>query len=312
MDPANIACVRRFNRAVTRRIGALEDSYLARGRPLGEARLLYEIGQGAGDLRLLRSRLGLDSGYLSRLLRALERQGLVEVSRKPGDARVREASLTEAGRDEIAAYDRLSDALARSLLGPLSDRQQLRLVKSMGEVERLLAAGAVSIAVEPASSADAQACLSRYFDELATRFTEGFSPTHGEASAMELDPPHGWFLVARLDGEAVGCGALKRLTADVGEVKRVWCRPDTRGMGIASRIMQQLEDIAAAAGFRAVRLDTNRSLTEAHALYRGRGYREIGRYNDNPYAHHWFEKTLATAAPPSDQAPGPSTATPGR
>jgi N-acetylglutamate synthase-like GNAT family acetyltransferase len=105
-------------------------------------------------------------------------------------------------------------------------------------------------------------------------------------------PPHGYLVLARLDGEAVGCGALKRLSDDVGEIKRVWCGSAVRGKGVATGIMDRLEAIARDAGFKTLRLDTNRTLTEAHTLYRKLGYREIGRYNDNPYAHHWFEKRL--------------------
>ncbi|HHZ07698.1 MAG TPA: GNAT family N-acetyltransferase, partial [Rhizobiales bacterium] len=105
-------------------------------------------------------------------------------------------------------------------------------------------------------------------------------------------PPAGWFLVARVGEEPVGCGALKRLDDATGEIKRVWTAGTERGLGVASRIMDRVEALARDAGFKRVRLDTNRTLVEAQAMYRSRGYREIGRYNDNPYAHHWFEKAL--------------------
>src|ERR687888_1477551 len=109
MDAQQIQQVRSFNRLVTQRIGALEDSYLSRGRPLGEARVIFEIGSSGGiDLRALRQKLGLDSGYLSRLLRALEVGGLVEGRKSPIDGRVRHVSLTRAGHAEYASYDRLS------------------------------------------------------------------------------------------------------------------------------------------------------------------------------------------------------------
>src|SRR5579859_5404098 len=144
-DPA-VEQVRRFNRVVTERVGALNDRFLGRPRPLGEARLLWEIGPGGLEVRLLRSRLGLDSGYLSRMLRSLEADGLVEVSPSPSDARIRVARLTPAGRRERAALDRRSDELADSLLSPLSAEQQRRLVGAMREVEQLLVAPGVRIA----------------------------------------------------------------------------------------------------------------------------------------------------------------------
>src|ERR671934_1867393 len=117
-EEAMVAEVRRFNRTVTAQVGALDDRFLGRARPLGEARLLWEIGLDGCEVRLLRARLGLDSGYLSRLLRSLEAAGLVTVAAGGSDRRVRVARLTAAGRRERAALDKRSDELARSLLAP--------------------------------------------------------------------------------------------------------------------------------------------------------------------------------------------------
>jgi DNA-binding MarR family transcriptional regulator/GNAT superfamily N-acetyltransferase len=294
MDVDQIQKVRSFNRTVTRRIGALDDSYMSRGRPLGEARLIFEIGPREGiDLRALRSQLGLDSGYLSRLLRSLEGQGLVRSRKKTEDGRVRELSLTAKGRREWQAYDTLSDDLARAILFSMNDTQRAKLVAAMTEVERLIRAAGVTIAQEPAGSDDAQYCLGEYRTELASRFDGGFDPSKGNnLTVEEMTPPAGYLLVARLDGKPIGCGALKRLDAKEGEVKRVWTSPDARGLGVASRMMDSLEQLARDVGFRTIKLDTNRTLTEAQAMYRKRGYRTIGRYNDNPYAHHWFEKDV--------------------
>lgn len=292
MNRTEIDQVRRFNRLVTKRIGVLEDSYLSRGRPLGEARVLFEIGlSGETALQVLRERLGLDSGYLSRLMRSLEGQGAIELSRDEADARARLARLTPNGEAEFEAYDRLSDQLASGLLEPLNPSQRTRLVAAMAEVERLLRASSVTVELEPAGGADARWCLGEYYAELARRFDAGFDPLAGNNfDPAETTPPKGWFLIARLDGEPVGCGALKRLDATTGEIKRVWTAASVRGMGVASRIMDRLEALAGEAGFATVRLDTNKTLTEAHALYRKRGYRETPRYNDNPYADHWFAK----------------------
>src|SRR5436305_9877860 len=133
--------VRRFNRTVTERVGALNDRFLGRGRPLGEARLLWEIGEAGCEVRLLRARLGLDSGYVSRLLRSLGSAGFVRLVAGEGDRRIRVARLTPAGRRERAELDRRSDELAAALLEPLSAGQRRRLVAAMGDVERLLVAG---------------------------------------------------------------------------------------------------------------------------------------------------------------------------
>ncbi len=279
--------------AVTQTVGALDESYLRRGRPLGEARLVFEVGLAGADVKELREKLGLDSGYLSRLLRSLATQGLIEVGAVAGDARLRRVTLTRKGRAERAAYDRLSDRLAASLLEPLDAGQREHLLAAMGEVERLMRAAAVEVAFESPASPDARWCLDHYFRELAERFESGFDPAQdGFAPEKDLAPPAGCFVVARLKGEPIGCGALKRVDETTGEIKRVWTAPSARGVGVARRVLRKLEAAARDAGLKILRLDTNRALKEAHALYRKEGFWEVARFNDNPYAHHWFEKRL--------------------
>jgi DNA-binding MarR family transcriptional regulator len=293
MSDAAIQQVRRFNRLITRRVGALDDSYLSRGRPLGEARLIFEIGLAGADARSLRAALGLDSGYLSRLLRALSAEGLIEVARGKGDARVKRVALTAKGRGELAAYERLSDELAGAILAPLAPPQRERLLAAMAEVERLMRAGAVVVGREPADAADAVWCLDAYYRELARRFDAGFDPANGKPVGVEdMTPPRGWLFLARLDGRPVGCGALVRLSAKECEIKRMWTAPEARGLGVAKRLIAAIEAQAGEAGLTTLRLDTNRALKEAQALYRKLGFVEIARYNDNPYADHWFEKRL--------------------
>jgi GNAT superfamily N-acetyltransferase len=136
-------------------------------------------------------------------------------------------------------------------------------------------------------------CLAQYFSELARRFEAGFDPARSiSANADELTPPTGVFVVARLGGRPVGCGALKRKDRRTGEIKRMWVSSDTRGLGIGRRILEALEARARTFGLRTLRLETNRTLEEAQALYRGCGCAEIAPFNDEPYAHHWFEKSL--------------------
>jgi len=167
MLPDHIEQVRAFNRLVTQRAGALDQNFLGRDRPLGESRVLFEIGEEGADLRDLRARLGLDSGYLSRVIQSLAARGLVRLSAGPGDERVRRAQLTRKGRVEVEEMNRRSDRAAEGILAPLSEAQRERLVGAMSEVHRLLRAAGTRIErVDPASSA-ARWCVNQYFAELA-------------------------------------------------------------------------------------------------------------------------------------------------
>ena len=293
MDAAAVGKVRSFNRTVTQRVGVLQDEYLGRGRPLGASRVLWEIGAGPTDLRSLRSRLDLDSGYLSRLIRSLEADRLVAVEPDPADRRVRTVRLTDAGRAERDLVDARSDELAWSLLTPLSDAQRARLVEAMGDVERLLTAGLVDVAAADPVSDAAQYCLRSYYAELNERFDTGFDPALSLLpDTTELIEPAGLLLVARLRDEPIGCVALKLHGGEPAEVKRMWVVPSARGLGVGRRLLSEVEQRAADRGVRALRLDTNKSLREAHNLYRSSGYREVEPFNDEPYAHLWFEKRL--------------------
>lgn len=155
--------------------------------------------------------------------------------------------------------------------------------------------GAVEPSIEVVDPDDPRArhCLREYYAELDRRFDTGFDPAVTLPTlADEMRPPAGLFLVASSRGEPVGCGALKFHGADPAELKRLWVAAGARGLGVGRRLVEALEAHAAEHGARAVRLDTNAALTEAIALYRAAGYREVEAFNDEPYAHHWFEKRL--------------------
>jgi DNA-binding MarR family transcriptional regulator len=293
MPDARIAAIRRFNRLVTQRVGALEDHFLGRDRPLGHSRVLYEIGRNGADLRDLRATLGLDSGYLTRIVQALAVEGLVTVEPDPDDERVRHVRLTSAGSAEIDEMDRRSDESAADILEPLTEKQRDRLVSAMEDVRRLLLASAVRIEMVDPDSEEALRCLERFYAEVNQRFESGFDLGHSlPAPAADFVPPTGAFLVASGEGRSVGCGAVRRLSTRIGSIRRMWVAEEVRGLGIGRRILAALEDEAARLGFTRVRLETNRALREAISLYRTSGYREVAPFNDEPYAHHWFEKRL--------------------
>lgn len=289
-DP--IATLRRFNRSWTQRVGVLDESFLGSGRPLGPSRLLFELGTDGATVRDLRERLGLDSGYVSRLLRQLETEGLVSVRPDPADARRRIARLTRAGSMARQDLDERSDILAQGLVSGLSTRQRERLAEHLDSADRLVRAATVAIDVVDPADESALSAVASYLRELDTTFPDGFDVSEAAGDHQAFGGTTGRFVVARSDGTAVGCGGLQTLADGAAEIKRMWVHPDWRGLGLAGRLLRRLEEEAAVGGHDVVRLDTNRTLTDAIAMYRRAGYQEILRYNDNPYADHWFEKTL--------------------
>jgi DNA-binding MarR family transcriptional regulator/GNAT superfamily N-acetyltransferase len=291
---SQVAQVRRFNRTVTQRVGALSDHFLSTARPLAVSRLLWEIGTEGGEVVMLRSRLGVDSGQMSRMLRSLEADGLITVTPSDADARVRVARLTEEGLAERAILDDRGDELAASILDPLDSGQRAELVAAMRTVERLIATSMVELRAVDAAEPDAQRCLRAYVAELNRRAPDrGFDPTKGStAEPYEVRPPLGAFVVAYLRGEPIGCGGVKHHPGQVTDIKRMWIAESARGLGLGRRLLEHLEGIAREHGSREVRLETGDVLGEAIALYRSAGYAEVAPFNDEPFADRWFAKRL--------------------
>lgn len=293
-----VAVLRAFNRSFTQRIGVLDESFLASGRPVGSARLLFEIGRGPVTVLDLRRRLGLDSGYVSRMLRDLERDGLARVDVDTTDGRRRTVTLTASGRRAWRDLDRRSDALAADLLSPLTTRQCDDLAEALRVADRLVRAATVAFQIVDPQSDDALGAMRAYFAELAVRFPTGFDA--GDtlvADAPAMRPPTGGFVVARSDTDVVACGGVLRHDDRTGEIKRMWVDADWRGVGLGRRMLVELERQVTALGYAGVVLDTNATLTEAIAMYERAGYRSIDRYNDNPYAQRWFAKQLDGRSP---------------
>jgi GNAT superfamily N-acetyltransferase len=163
----------------------------------------------------------------------------------------------------------------------------------MAEVERLLIASTVEVRVCDPRHRDARFCLQTYYSELAVRFPGGYNPDVSPVADAEMTAPAGLLLVASLHGEPVGCGALIFYPDAVGLVKRMWVAPSVRGLGLGRRLLFELEDRGRANGVRLMRLETKDELGEAVHMYRSSGYLEVDPFNDEPYADHWFEKSLS-------------------
>ena len=231
------------------------------------------------------TRLGFDSGHLSRLLRQLEGEGLVEVVPDPEDARRRIAHLTAAGKMAWQDLDDRSDVRARQLVDPLTERQRLRLTEALETAERITRAATVDLQIVDPLSNGAQVAVGAYFDELERRFAAGYDPGTDAAAPMDaMAAPHGVFLVASGDGEPVACGGVQRIDDTTGEIKRMWVHPDWRGLGLGGRMLRRLEQETVRLGYERARLETNGTLAEAIEMYAAAGYGSIERYSDSPYA----------------------------
>ena len=288
-DP--VSRVRRFNRAVTKEAGALDSSFLGRGRPLGAARVLNAIGQGRSDVAEIRDYLDLDSGLMSRLLRGLEDEGLVETVAHQDDARRRIAKLTKTGRREFNAYEAISNSRAELLLGRHGNSQAL--LAAMDLIATAFGRGNIAIDAANPAGKEAQYCLGEYYGELARRFKGGFDVSRSrDPDAADMVAPRGTFLVAMSDGLPIGCVGLKGIGGVSAEVKRLWVAPAARGLGLGRRLMVSVESAARDIAIKVLRLDTNSALPEAGQLYRSSGWTEIDRFNDDPYPDVFFEKRL--------------------
>ncbi len=294
MQNDNIARFRRLSRAVTTQTGALDTSFLGLGRPLGSARVLNAIGHGKTDVGELRDYLGLDSGLMSRLLRGLETEGLVATKSSPLDARRRVAVLTTEGEAAFQHYETLSNRAAEDVISRYSNPGAL--LEAMDLVATVLGRDQIRIIVADPEDVRIQSCVQAYCDELSKILGVVFDrQTSGDPEAESLRPPMGIFLLALSDGLPIGCCGLKGQGGGLGEVKRLWVSPAARGLGLSKTLMSEIEDHACRLGMTRLQLDTNGRLSAALALYRNDGWREIERYNDNPYAEHFFEKSLSTA-----------------
>jgi DNA-binding MarR family transcriptional regulator/GNAT superfamily N-acetyltransferase len=289
LDP--ISRVRRFNRAVTSEVGALDTSFLGRGRPLGAARVLNAIGHGRGDVAELRDYLGLDSGLMSRLLRSLEDEDLIETLPHPDDARRRIAKLTRTGRQEFNAYETLSNSQAEMLIARHSKPELL--LAAMDMIASAFGRARISIEEVDPRGDEARYCLSEYYSELSRRFKGGFDVSLSrDPDATDMISPRGAFFVAMSDDLPLGCVGLKGSGGELAEIKRLWVAPSARGLGLARRLMGSAENAARGLSIKILRLDTNSALPEARQLYRSTGWTEIERFNDDPYPDLFFEKRL--------------------
>jgi DNA-binding MarR family transcriptional regulator/predicted N-acetyltransferase YhbS len=284
----HVSAVRAFNRFYTKRVGALNEGLLESPFSLTEMRVLYELAHRekptAGELA---ADLGLDAGYLSRILRTFAAQGLIAREPSAEDGRRRDLSLTEKGRRTFAPYDRASSEEVAAMLAGLDASERRRLVAAMGAIERLLssreAAGAPAagrLVLREARAGELGWIVHRHgalyaaeygwgekFEGLVAKVVADFLTHH--------DPARERCWVAVLDGEIAGSIMLVKKAERVAKLRLLLVEPEARGLGVGRRLVEECVAFARAAGYAKVVLWTNPELHAARAIYEKTGFRLV-------------------------------------
>ena len=279
-----IQAVRRFNRFYTRRIGVLGEGQLGSPFTLAEMRVLYELAQVEHSSAAVLSReLGLDPGYLSRILAGFERAGLLARTAAPYDGRRQLLSLTGAGRSAFAPLDKRSQAEIGALLEPLPPEGRERLVRAMDMIERTLRDPAPEAEAEPFSLrphrlGDMGWVVHRhgvlYAEEYGWDAT--FEALVAEVTASfirSFDPRRERCWIAERDGAVIGSVFLVRQDDAVAKLRLLYVEPCARGLGLGGRLADECIRFAEGAGYRTLTLWTNSVLAAARRLYEARGFR---------------------------------------
>jgi DNA-binding MarR family transcriptional regulator/GNAT superfamily N-acetyltransferase len=291
-----VASVRAFNRFYTRQLGVLDESVLASGLSLTEMRVLYELAHrdGATATELGRD-LGLDAGYLSRLLSKFEVRRWLKRSPAPGDARQSLLVLTPSGRKAFAPVEKAAREQIATWLEALPPPQRDRLVKSMESVQRLLGGlpeAKVPYVLRDLRPGDLGWIVHRQgllyhqeygwdetFDALVAEIAGGF------VKSFDAKRERCW--VAEREGEVVGSAFLVRASDRVAKLRLLYVESSARGLGIGSRLVDECVSFARAKGYRTLTLWTNDILVSARKIYQAAGFRLVKEER-----HHSFGKDL--------------------
>ena len=288
--------VRRFNRFWTRQIGVLREGYLESPFSLTEVRVLYELAHGEETTASeLGEELGLDAGYLSRILSGFQKHGLIRKRPSEADGRRRLVRLTERGREAFAPLEARSRSEIGAMLGGMSISGQERLVGAMKTVEGLLSVRpepAVSYLLRPHRPGDMGWVVHRHGVLYAREYgwDERFEALVAEIVAKfikQYDPRLERCWIAERDDEIVGCVFIVRESEEIAKLRLLLVEPEARGLGIGSRLVEECIRFARQAGYLKITLWTNDVLNSARRIYEGMGFRLV---HENP--HHSFGHDL--------------------
>ena len=308
-----VAAVREFNRFYTKRIGALNEGLLASPFSLTEMRVLYELAHRetptAGELA---ADLGLDAGYLSRILAEFAAGGLVTRAPSAGDGRRRDLSLTEKGRKTFVPFDRASSQEVAAMLAGLASSERRRLVEAMQTIERLLAPREEPVSPGRLVLREARAGELGW---IVHRHGALYAAEHGWGDRFEglvaevasdflsnRDPKRERCWVALLDGEIVGSIMLVKKSERVAKLRLLLVEPSARGLGVGRRLVDECISFARSAGYAKITLWTNPELHAARAIYEKTGFRLVRtgttRVFGDPQKAQTWELSLARQSPP--------------
>jgi DNA-binding MarR family transcriptional regulator/GNAT superfamily N-acetyltransferase len=295
-----VAAVRRFNRFYTKRIGVLHEGLLHSPFPLTEARVLYELAarEGVTATELCRE-LGLDAGYLSRILRRFGERGLVRRTPSQADGRQHHLWLTERGRAAFVPLDQASRAEVGGMLAALSESQQRGLLDAMVTLERLLGGGPLSetpYILRRHRPGDMGWVVHRHGLLYAQEYgwDERFEALVAGIVAQFIehqDPLRERCWIAEQGAESLGSVFLVEESERVAKLRLLLVEPRARGLGIGTRLVQECEAFAREAGYRTIRLWTNSVLHAARRLYERAGYRLVHEEPHHSFGHDLVGET---------------------
>jgi DNA-binding MarR family transcriptional regulator/N-acetylglutamate synthase-like GNAT family acetyltransferase len=306
--PVRVAAMRHFSRFYTRRIGVLQEGLLASPFSLAEARVLYELAHRDGvAASSLAGDLGLDAGYLSRILQKFSRRGLVTRTHSASDARVRPLALTAKGRAAFAPLDQRSQQEIATLLGALPDPSQRRLISSMQTIEWLLADKPSSPALcvlRAHRPGDMGWVIERHGALYAQEYgwDERFEALVAEIAAQfirNFDPQRERCWIAERNGERVGCVFLVRKSATVAKLRLLIVDPAARGMGLGRQLVDECVRFARKCDYRKLTLWTQDNLRAARHIYQAAGFQCVKRERHANFGHALVGETWDLPLRPS-------------
>jgi len=292
-----IGVVRRFNRFWTRRIGVLREGYLESPFSLTEVRVLFELAhREETSASELGGELGLDAGYLSRLLGGFENDGLIHKRPSETDGRRSLLRLTEQGWETFAPLEARSRSDIGAMLGSLSVAEQERLVGAMRIIEGLLSGPESSYLLRPHGSGDMGWVVHRHGILYAGEYgwDERFEALVAEIVATfirEYDPKRERCWIAERDGQNVGCVFLVKQSEEIAKLRLLLVEPQARGLGIGSRLVEECIRFARGAGYRKITLWTNDVLFAARRIYQGVGFRLVHEEPHHSFGHELVGQT---------------------